>query len=144
LRPLPLYSRYPLDRRLDGPHSRSGRSGKEKILYPTGTRTPTPSVVQPVAIRYTDYAIQAPRVAVVVVIIVEAIHLEPRQNVLSALYCTALCLIASLVTIAVSPICAPYKTTSRLSSVSCTRAYSLPTAPLLPRKLQYQPCEAHR
>jgi hypothetical protein len=32
--------RYPLDRRLDGPQSRSGRSGEEKILDPTGTRTP--------------------------------------------------------------------------------------------------------
>jgi hypothetical protein len=30
--------RYPLDRRLGGPQSRSGRSGEEKILSPTGTR----------------------------------------------------------------------------------------------------------
>jgi hypothetical protein len=46
--PLPLYPRgksprYPLDRRLDGPQSRSGRRGEEKILDPTGTRTPTPA-----------------------------------------------------------------------------------------------------
>jgi hypothetical protein len=33
--------RYPLDRRLSGPQSRSGRRGEEKILDPTGTRTPT-------------------------------------------------------------------------------------------------------
>jgi hypothetical protein len=32
----------------------------EKILGPTGTRTPTSSVVQPVASRYTDRAIPAP------------------------------------------------------------------------------------
>jgi hypothetical protein len=34
--------RYPLDRKLDGPQSRSGRRREEKILDPTGTRTPTP------------------------------------------------------------------------------------------------------
>jgi hypothetical protein len=34
--------RYPLDRRLSGPQSRFGRRGEEKILDPTGTRTPTP------------------------------------------------------------------------------------------------------
>jgi hypothetical protein len=31
-----------LDRRLAGPQSRSGRRGEEKIICPTGTRTPTP------------------------------------------------------------------------------------------------------
>jgi hypothetical protein len=35
-------SRYPLDRSLGGPHSRSGRCEEEKLLDPTGTRTPTP------------------------------------------------------------------------------------------------------
>jgi hypothetical protein len=45
--PQPLYSRgksprYPLDRRLGGPQSRSGRLGEEKFLDPTGTRTPIP------------------------------------------------------------------------------------------------------
>jgi hypothetical protein len=49
--------RYQLDRRLGGPQSWSGRRGEEKILHPTGTRTPTP---RPVASRYTDYAIPAP------------------------------------------------------------------------------------
>jgi len=39
-------SRYPLDRRLGGSQSRSGRGGEEKeILAPAGNRTP---VVQPV------------------------------------------------------------------------------------------------
>jgi hypothetical protein len=48
--------RYPLDRRLGGPQSRSGRFGEEKILDPTGTNS-DPSVVQPVASRNTDFAI---------------------------------------------------------------------------------------
>jgi hypothetical protein len=49
--PAPL-PRYPLDRRLGGPQSRSGRRGEGKILDPTGTRTPTlrSSSPQPVAI----------------------------------------------------------------------------------------------
>jgi hypothetical protein len=42
----PLYPRgksprYPLDRRLGGPRSRSGRRGEEEILDPTGTLTQT-------------------------------------------------------------------------------------------------------
>jgi hypothetical protein len=41
-------------RRLGGPQSRSGRYGEVKIFYPTGTRTPAPLIVQPVASRYTD------------------------------------------------------------------------------------------
>jgi hypothetical protein len=43
-----------LDRRLGGPQRQSERHAEEKILDPTGTRTPTPSVVQPVASHYTD------------------------------------------------------------------------------------------
>jgi hypothetical protein len=62
---LPLYVRgkgqwYTLDRRLGGPQSRSERHGEVKILNCTGTRTPTPLVVQLVAIRYADYATAAP------------------------------------------------------------------------------------
>jgi hypothetical protein len=43
--PQPLYlleknSRYPVDRRLGGRQSRSGRHGEVKIRNPTGTRTP--------------------------------------------------------------------------------------------------------
>jgi hypothetical protein len=50
--PRPLYllensPRYPLYRRLCGPQSRSGRRGEEKILDPTGTRTPTPRSSSP-------------------------------------------------------------------------------------------------
>jgi hypothetical protein len=47
--------RYPLDRRLGGPQSRSGLFGEVKILDPTGTRTPTLSVVQPVTSCYADW-----------------------------------------------------------------------------------------
>jgi hypothetical protein len=46
--------RYLLERRLSGPQKQSERPGEEKILDPTGTRTPTPLVVQRVASRYTD------------------------------------------------------------------------------------------
>jgi hypothetical protein len=42
-------SLYPLDRRLCWPRNRSGRHGEEKNLAPSGTRTPIPSVIQPVA-----------------------------------------------------------------------------------------------
>jgi hypothetical protein len=50
--PLPLYPRgksprYPLDRRLGGPQSRSERFGEEKILDLTGARTPTPQSSSP-------------------------------------------------------------------------------------------------
>jgi hypothetical protein len=38
---------------------RTGLDDVEKIIDPTGTRNPTPSVVQPVASRHTDYAIPA-------------------------------------------------------------------------------------
>jgi hypothetical protein len=59
--PRPLYPRgkspqYPLDRRLGGPQSRSERRGEEKILDPTGVRTPTPRSSS----RYIDYATPAP------------------------------------------------------------------------------------
>jgi hypothetical protein len=46
--------RYPFYRRLGGPQSRSRRFEEVKIFDPTGTRTPVPLVVQPVASRYTD------------------------------------------------------------------------------------------
>jgi hypothetical protein len=48
--PLLLYPWYPMDRRLGGSQSQSGR-GEEKILDPIKTRTPTPrfSSRQPVA-----------------------------------------------------------------------------------------------
>jgi hypothetical protein len=55
--PRPFYPRekspwYPLDRRLCGPRSRSGRRGEEKVLDPTGTRTPTPRTCNPYRLRY--------------------------------------------------------------------------------------------
>jgi hypothetical protein len=39
--------RYPLDRRLGGPHSPSEGREQEKILDPTGTITPTPRPSSP-------------------------------------------------------------------------------------------------
>jgi hypothetical protein len=38
---------YPLDRRLGGPQKKSERHGEEKILDPTGTRTPIPRSSSP-------------------------------------------------------------------------------------------------
>jgi hypothetical protein len=59
---LPLYPpgnnpRYPLDRRLGRPQSRSRRRGEEKILDSTGTSNSDPLVAQPIVSRYTDCAI---------------------------------------------------------------------------------------
>jgi hypothetical protein len=48
----------PLDRKLSGPQSRSGRGDEEKkFLASVGNWT---SLVQPVASHYTDWAISAP------------------------------------------------------------------------------------
>jgi hypothetical protein len=47
--------RYPLDRRLGGPQSRSER--REEISWPYWGSNSDPSVVQSVASPYTDYAI---------------------------------------------------------------------------------------
>jgi hypothetical protein len=44
---------YPLHEKLGEPQSRSGPFGEETILHPTETRTLNPSVIQPVACRYT-------------------------------------------------------------------------------------------
>jgi hypothetical protein len=58
--PRPLYlqrksPRYPLDRRLSGPQSPSGGGGEEKNSQPLpGLKLP---IIQPVAQRYTDWAI---------------------------------------------------------------------------------------
>jgi hypothetical protein len=53
--------RYPLDSGLGEPQRRSGRYGEDKNLVPTGNRTPA---VQPVARRYTDWAIQVPTLGI--------------------------------------------------------------------------------
>jgi hypothetical protein len=50
---------YPLDRRLGGPQSRSARSGEEKNSQPRRESNPRTPIVQPVAQRYTDWAITA-------------------------------------------------------------------------------------
>jgi hypothetical protein len=52
--------RYPFYRRLGGPQSRSGRYGEVKIFFTVpGFELPLSLVVQPVASRYTDWAIPA-------------------------------------------------------------------------------------
>jgi hypothetical protein len=53
--PRPLYSRYPLHRRLGGPQNRCGRCGENSCPYRDSNSDL--SVVQPVANRYTDCAI---------------------------------------------------------------------------------------
>jgi hypothetical protein len=55
---LPGKTRYPLYRRLGGPQGRSGRA--RKISPPPGF---DPRTVQPVASRYTDYAVPADHVS---------------------------------------------------------------------------------
>jgi hypothetical protein len=55
---------YLLDRRLGGSQSRSVRLIEEKILDQTGTLNSEPSVVEPVASRYTDCYIPALLVSV--------------------------------------------------------------------------------
>jgi hypothetical protein len=61
--PQPLYPRwkshrYPLDKRLAGPQNQSG--WRKENSWPYRDSNSDPSVVQPVAIRYTDWAISAP------------------------------------------------------------------------------------
>jgi hypothetical protein len=51
--------RYTLDLRLGGSQSLSVRHEEEQVFYPTAN--PDPSVVQPVASRYTDNAVPARR-----------------------------------------------------------------------------------
>jgi hypothetical protein len=45
---------YPLDRRLGGPQSRSGRGGEEKNSQPRRESNPRTLIIQPVAQRYID------------------------------------------------------------------------------------------
>jgi hypothetical protein len=52
--------RYPLDRTLGGPQSRSGR---RKNSWPYRDSNSDSLVIQPVASRYTNYAIQASRLS---------------------------------------------------------------------------------
>jgi hypothetical protein len=42
-----IYPRYPLDRRLGGPQTRSGCRGEDKILDSTGIPTPSPQSSSP-------------------------------------------------------------------------------------------------
>jgi hypothetical protein len=52
--------RYPFYRRLGEPQSRSGRYGEVKMFTLRVLELPSPLVIQPVASRYTDWAIPAP------------------------------------------------------------------------------------
>jgi hypothetical protein len=56
--------RYPFYRRLGGPQSWYGRYGEVKIFTLSGLELPLPLVVQPVASRYTDWAIPAPQIKI--------------------------------------------------------------------------------
>jgi hypothetical protein len=60
----PLYPQgkspwYPLDRTRGGPQSHSGRGGEEKNSQPRRNSNPRTPTVQPVAQRYTYWAITA-------------------------------------------------------------------------------------
>jgi hypothetical protein len=57
--------RYPFYRRLGGPQTRSGRYGEVKIFTLPRLEFPLPLIVQPVASRYTDWAIPAPELDLV-------------------------------------------------------------------------------
>jgi hypothetical protein len=62
--PRPLYPQgkspwYPLDRRLGGPQSRSERGAEERNSQPRRESNPRTPNFQPVAQRYTDWAITA-------------------------------------------------------------------------------------
>jgi hypothetical protein len=50
---------YPLDRRLGGPQSRSGRGGEEKVASPHLDSNFDHPIVQPVVSRYIDWAMPA-------------------------------------------------------------------------------------
>jgi hypothetical protein len=61
---------YPLDRRVGGPQSRSGRSGEEKNSQPPSRESnPRTPIVQPVAQRYTDWATTVPVLEITVTLI---------------------------------------------------------------------------
>jgi hypothetical protein len=70
--------RCPLYMRLGGPQSRSGRRGEEKILEPYRDLRSDPSVVQPVASHYTDYAIPAPSY----IAYFRELQISPKENIL--------------------------------------------------------------
>jgi hypothetical protein len=77
--PRPLYPQgkspwYSLDRRLGGPHNRSGRGGEEKNSQPPPGIEP--QIVQPVAQRYTNWAITALVCCVLLLINCKASFLE--------------------------------------------------------------------
>jgi hypothetical protein len=60
----PLYPqervpRYPLDRRLDGPQSLSGRGVEERNSHSPPESNPDHPIVKPIVSRYTDWAIPA-------------------------------------------------------------------------------------
>jgi hypothetical protein len=66
-RPGLFTSRHPFDRRLDGPQNRRGQRGENSWLYRDSKSDPW--VVQPVASRYTDYAIPASQIIKLLIIL---------------------------------------------------------------------------
>jgi hypothetical protein len=90
--PLPIYpriksTRYPLDRGLGGPQYRSGRRGENNNSWHYRDSNSDPSVVQPVASRYTDYAIPAPNCNVEGTLNKDAVNLDAVVDKLAAVCC---------------------------------------------------------
>jgi hypothetical protein len=68
--------------KLGGPQNRSGYRGEEKILDPTGTRTPTSPVVQAAASPYTDRNVRICKTIILPVVLYgcETWYLTLRQE----------------------------------------------------------------
>jgi hypothetical protein len=73
---------YPLDRRLCGSQSRFGRGGKDKNSQPRRESNPPTPIVQPVASRFTDWAITA------LTLLFFKVHKRPLPQYASVTWCS--------------------------------------------------------